>query len=52
MVLNGISDILTAVYHFFQLRITIDEYSFTLWSVFLFSMVCVIIAKFVGGLIR
>ena len=52
MVLNGVQAIMSNVYDFFQLQITIDEYSFTLWSVFLFGMVCVIVARFIGGLIR
>jgi len=52
MVLDGISKVMSAVYDLFQLQITIDEYSFTLWSVFLFGMVCVIVARFIGGLVR
>lgn len=52
MVLESIGLIMENVYQFFQLQITIDEYSFTLWSVFLFGMVCVIVARFIGGIVR
>ena len=51
-VMESVYLLMTNVYDFFQLQITIDEYSFTLWSVFIFGMVCIIVARFVGGLIR
>lgn len=52
MVLENIGLIMEYVYQFFQLQITIDEYSFTLWNVFLFGMICVIVARFIGGIVR
>ena len=52
MVLNNIGELMSIVYDFFQLQITIDQYSFTLWNVFLFGMVCVIVARFIGGIVR
>ena len=52
MVLSGIHAIMSNVYDFFQLQIVIDQYSFTLWNVLLFSMVCVIVARFIGGIVR
>ncbi len=52
MIVNFFYTIMNEVYNLFQLQITIDEYSFTLWSAFLFGCCCIIAARFIGGLSR
>lgn len=52
MIIDFFYSIMEAVFQLFQLEITIDEYTFTLWTVFIFACVCTLVAKAIGRLGR